>query len=113
MSTSTVTPTLLEATPIATAAAVTVAAPSIELIKTREGAITKVSGDGLKGPNWVSWQVRMMSLLALCEVEPYVRGEIIQPNMDADPVGHANWRKNAKHLIIQNVADAAIINIQH
>ena len=31
----------------------------ITLIKTREGAITKVTGDGLTGPNWVTWRVRM------------------------------------------------------
>ena len=60
---------------------------SILVIKTREGAITKVTGDGLTGPNWVSWQVRIKSLLALCEVEPYVRGEINQPNMEDDPTG--------------------------
>src|ERR1700678_4391783 len=50
-------------------------------------------GDGLTGPNWVTWQVRMMSLLALCEVEPYVRGEIKQPNRDDDPTCHINWKK--------------------
>ena len=90
-------------------------APSIGVIKTREGAITKVTGDGLTGPNWVTWQVRMMSLLALCEVEPYMRGEIEQPNKDVDPVGHVNWKKNdnyAKHLITQNVGDAPLIHIQ-
>ena len=89
---------------------------SIPVIKTREGAITKVTGDGLTGPNWVSWQVRMKSLLALCEVEPYVRGEINQPNMEDDPTGHNNWKKNdnyAKHLITQNVSDEAIIHIQY
>ena len=47
-------------------------APSIGVIKTREGAITKVTGDGLTGPNWVTWQVWMMLLHALCEVEPYM-----------------------------------------
>ena len=90
--------------------------PSVPLIKTREGAITKVMGDGLTGPNWVTWQVRMMSLLALCEVEPYVRGEVQQPNQEEDPVGHDNWKKNdnyAKHLITQNMGDEAIIHIQH
>ena len=90
--------------------------PSIPVIKTCEGAITKVTGDGLTGPNWVTWQVRMMSLLALCEVEPYVRGEIKQPSMEDDLVGHANWKKNdnyAKHLITQNVGDESIIHIQH
>ena len=58
----------------------------------------------------------MMSLLALCEVEPYVCGEIKQPSMEDDPVGHANWKKNdnyAKHLITQNVGDESIIHIQH
>ena len=54
--------------------------PSILPIKTREGTITKITGNGLTGPNWVTWQVRMMSLLALCEVEPYVRGEVQQPH---------------------------------
>jgi hypothetical protein len=90
--------------------------PTIPLIKTREGAITKVTGDGLTGPNWVTWQVRMMSLLALCEVEPYVCGEVQQLNREEDPVGHNNWKKNdnyAKHLITQNVGDEAIIHIQH
>ena len=90
--------------------------PSVSLIKTREGAITKVSGEGLTGANWRAWNVRMMSLLALCEVEPYVRGEIEQPNKDVDPVGHANWQKNdnyARHLIIQNVGDIPVIHIQH
>jgi hypothetical protein len=72
---STSTPTLSTAdTPVVPAAE-----PSIPVIKPREGAITKVTGDRLTGPNWVTWQVRMMSLLALCEVEPYVRGEIKQP----------------------------------
>ena len=82
--------------------------PSIPLIKTRDGAITKVSGEGLTGAYWHAWNVRMMSLLALCEVESYVRGEIEQPNKDIDPVGHTNWQKNdnyARHLIIQNVGD--------
>lgn len=58
----------------------------------------------------------MMSLLALCEVEPYVQGEIQQPNKDNDPAGHENWKKNnnyAKHLITQNVGDESIIHIQH
>jgi|ERR1700678_1001110 len=68
-----------------------VSVPSIPVIKTREGAITKVTGNSLTGPNWVTWQVRMMSLLALCEVEPYVRGKIEQPNRDVDPAGHDNW----------------------
>ena len=107
MSTSADTPTISEAP---------TTLPSIPVIKTREGAITKVTGDGLTGPNWVTWQVRMMSLLALCEVEPYVRGEINQPNMEEDPVGHTNWKKNdnyAKHLITQNVSDESIIHIQH
>ena len=57
-----------------------------------------------------------MSLLALCEVEPYVRGEIQQPNKEGDPVGHDNWKKNnnyAKHLITQNVGNKSIIHIQH
>ena len=90
--------------------------PSIPLIKTRDGAITKVSGEGLTGANWRAWNVRMMSLLALCEVESYVRGEIEQPNKDIDPVGHTNWQKNdnyARHLIIQNVGDIPVIHIQH
>src|ERR1700678_1646267 len=90
-------------------------APSIGVIKTREGAITKVTGDGLTGPNWVTWQVRMMSLLALCEVERYMRGESEQPDKEVDPVGHVNWKKNdnyAKHLITQNVGDAPLIHIQ-
>jgi hypothetical protein len=93
MSTSGVTPTI-STTPVS-------APPeSIPVIRTREGAITKVTGDGLNGPNWVSWQVRMLSMLALCEVEPYVRGEIKQLNKEDDPVGHDNWKKNdnyAKH----------------
>ena len=55
---------------------------SIPVIKTREGAITKVTGDGLRGLNWVTWQVRMLSLLALCEVGPYVCGEIEQPDKE-------------------------------
>jgi hypothetical protein len=104
----------LNTTPVTPVSANT--SPSISLIKTREGAITKVTGDGLTGPNWVTWQVRMMSLLALCEVEPYVRGEIVQPNTNDDPVGHNNWKKNdnyAKHLITQNVGDESIIHIQH
>lgn len=57
----------------------------------------------------------MWSLLALCEVEPYVRGEIHQPNHNDDPVSHRNWKKNdnyAKHLITQNVGDECIIHIQ-
>ena len=90
--------------------------PSIPLIKTREGAITKVTSDGLTGPNWVTWRVRMMSLLALCEVESYVLGEILQPSREQDPVGHDNWKKNdnyAKHLITQNVADEPLVHIQH
>ena len=48
--------------------------PSILAIKTHKGAITKVSGDGLTGQNWVLWQVQMKSLLALCEIEPYEHG---------------------------------------
>lgn len=90
--------------------------PSIPLIKIRKGAITKVTGDGLTGPNWITWQVRMMSLLALCEVEPYVRGEIEQLSSTGDPTGYNNWKKNdnyAKHLITQNVGDESIIHIQH
>ena len=90
--------------------------PTIPLIKTREGAITKLTGDGLTGPNWVTWRVRMWSLLALCEVEAYVRGEIPQPSRDDDLVGHDNWKKNdnyAKHLITQNVADEPLVHIQH
>ena len=58
----------------------------------------------------------MMSLLALCEVEPYVHGEIKQPNKDNDPAGYENWKKNdnyAKHLVTQNVGDESIIHIQH
>ena len=109
MSTSGITPSTLDSPVVSTAA-------SVPLLKTREGAITKVTGDGLTGPNWVTWQVRMMSLLALCEVEPYVRGEIQQPNKEDNPVGHANWKKNdnyAKHLITQNVGDEPIIHIQH
>jgi gag-polypeptide of LTR copia-type/Integrase core domain/GAG-pre-integrase domain len=88
---------------------------SISLIKTREGAITKVTGDGLTGPNWVTWRVRMISLLTLCEVEGYVRGEIKQPNQEDDPIGFANWKRNdnyAKHLITQNVADEPLVHIQ-
>jgi hypothetical protein len=104
------------ATPTASSTSAAVPTESIPVIRTREGAITKVTGDGLKGPNWVTWQVRMLSLLALCEVEPYVRGEIKQPKEEDDPVGHANWKKNdnyAKHLITQNVGDEPIIHIQH
>ena len=89
---------------------------SIPLIKTHEGAITKLMGDGLKGLNWVTWQVRVMSLLALCEVEPYIRGEIKQPNKDDDLARYENWKKNgnyAKHLVTQNVGDKSIIHIQH
>ena len=85
--------------------------PTISLIKTREGAITK-----LTGLNWVTWRIHMMSLLALCKVEPYVHGEIPQPSGDDDPVGHNNWKKNdnyAKHLITQNVADEPLVHIQH
>ena len=114
MLTSGVTPTTTHGTP--DPAPVTAPTPSIPAIKTREGTITKVARDGLTGPNWVTWQVRMMSLLALCEVEPYVRGEIKQPSMEEDPIGHTNWKKNdnfAKHLITQNVSDEAIIHIQH
>ena len=89
---------------------------TIPLIKTREGTITKLTGDGLTGLNWVTWHVRMMSLLTLCEIESYVRREIPQPSQDDDPVGHDNWKKNdnyAKHLITQNVADEPLVHIQH
>ena len=88
--------------------------PTIPLIKTHEGAITKLTGDGLTGPNWVTWCVCMWSLLALCEVEAYIHGEILQPAWDVDPVGHDNWKKNdnyAKHLITQNVADEPLVHI--
>ena len=115
MSTSVETPTISESSATQNTAPV-VAPPSIPVIKTRDGAITKLTGDGLTGPNWVTWQVRMMSLLALCEAEPYVRGEINQPNKEEDPVGHTNWKKNdnyAKHLITQNVSDESLIHIQH
>jgi hypothetical protein len=105
------------ATPTASSASTAVPSEStIPVIKICEGAITKVMGDRLKGPNWVTWQVRMWSLLALYEVEPYVRGEIVQPNKEVDPVGHDNWKRNdnyAKHLITQNVGDEPIIHIQH
>jgi len=90
--------------------------PSIQLIKTREGAITKVSGERLTGLNWVTWRVRMWSLLALCKVESYVHGEVPQPDQKDDPVGHENWKDNdnyAKHLITQNVSDECIVHIQH
>ena len=90
--------------------------PTIPLIKTQEGAITKVTSDGLTGPNWVMWCIWMMSLLMLCEVEPYILGEIPQPSREEDPVGHANWKKNdnyAKHLITQNIADEPLVHIQH
>ena len=103
-------------TPTPSVSVPTVSTPSVSLIKTREGAITKVMGDELKGPNWVTWHVQMMSLLALCEVEPYVRGEVQQPNKEVDPIGHENWKKNdnyAKHLITQNTGDESIIHIQH
>ena len=94
MSTSTApTPTISEPT---------VPTPSISLIKTREGAITKVTGNGLTGPNWVTWQVRMMSLLALCEVEPYVRGEIQQPNREAR-LGMRTGRKTITTLNISSL----------
>lgn len=107
--------TLASATGDGTPAQAQPEAPSIPLIKTREGAITKVTGDGLTGPNWITWQVRMMSLMALCEVESYVHGEIEQPSQIDDPVGHTNWKRNdnyAKHLITQNVGDECIIHIQ-
>ena len=58
----------------------------------------------------------MTSLLALCEVEPYVHGVIKQPDQAQDPVGYDHWKRNdnyAKHLITQNVGNEAIINIQH
>ena len=57
-----------------------------------------------------------MSLLALCEVEPYVQGEIKQPSMEEDLIGYTNWKKNdnyAKYLITQKVGDESIIHIQH
>jgi hypothetical protein len=31
--------------------------PTILLIKTHEGTITKVAGDGLTGLNWVTWHM--------------------------------------------------------
>src|ERR1700733_3112965 len=89
--------------------------PGIQLVKTRKGAITKVSGEGLTGPNWVTWCVHMWSLLALCKVESYVHGEIPQPNYEEDLVGHDNWKDNdnyAKHLITQNVGDESISSSQ-
>ena len=107
MSTSAITPTTVDTPTIVS---------SIPLIKTRKATITKVMGYWLTGPNWVTWQVWIMSLLALCEVEPYVWGEIQLPNKETDPVGHENWRKNdnyAKHLVTQNVGNKAIIHIQH
>ena len=88
--------------------------PSILLIKTCKGAITKVTGDGLTGPNWVTWCIQMMSLLALCKVESYVLREILQPSWEEDPVRHDDWKKNdnyAKHLITQNIADEPLVHI--
>ena len=82
----------------------------------REGVITKVTGDGLTGPNWVTWRVGMMSLFALCEVELYVRGELERPDKNLDPDGYDIWKKNdnyAHHLITQNVSDEALVHIQH
>ena len=67
---------------------------TIPLLKTHEGAITKLTGDRLTGLNWVTWRVQMMLLLALCEVESYIHGEIPQPSQDDDPVGHDDWKKN-------------------
>ena len=58
----------------------------------------------------------LLTLLALCEVEPNVRGEIQQLDKKEDSVGCDNWKKNdnyAKHLITQNVGDEPIIHIQH
>ena len=89
---------------------------TIPLIKTHEGTITKLTGDGFTGLNWVTWHVCMMSLLMLCEIDSYVRREILQPSQDDNPVGHDNWKKNdnyAKHLITQNVADEPLVHIQH
>ena len=51
----------------------------------------------------------MMSLLALCEVEPYMRGEIEQPNKDVDPVGHVNWKKNGTNVLV--ILATAVYNI--
>jgi hypothetical protein len=88
--------------------------PSIQLVA-HEGALTKVPGEGLTGLNWVTWHVRMWSLLALCKLKSYVRGEIQQPNYNVDLVGHNNWKDNnyTKHLITQNVGDKYIVHIQH
>ena len=61
--------------------------PSISLIKVCKATITKVTmGDRLMGPNWLTWQVQMMSLLALWEVEPYIYDKVQQPNLEEDPV---------------------------
>ena len=89
--------------------------PTVPLIKIHKGTITKVMGNGLTGLNWVTWQV-WMSLLALCEVEPYICSKVQQPNQEEDLVSHNNWKKNnnyAKHLITQNMDDEATTHIQH
>lgn len=55
----------------------------------------------------------MMSLLMLCEVEPYIWGKIPQPNKEEDPVGHSNWQRKdnySKHLIF---TDEPLVHIQH
>ena len=88
---------------------------AITLIKTRESMFTKVTGNGLTSPNWVTWRVHMMSLFALCKVELYVREELERPNIILDPIGYQNWTKNdnyTHHLITQNVSDEVLVHIQ-
>jgi len=87
--------------------------PSILLVRTHKGAITKVTGDGLTGLNWVTWHICVWSLLALCEVKSYVHREITQLQKKDDLVGHDNWKNDnyAKHLITQNTGDEAIVHV--
>lgn len=58
----------------------------------------------------------MMALLMLCEVEPYIWGDIPQPSKEDDPLGHRNWQNNdnhTKHLITQNITDEPLVYIQY
>lgn len=86
---------------------------TITKIEHRNSSITKMK-ERLDDTNWVVWRELIHRIFAICDVEPYVYGQLKCPDSAVDRQMAEVWRTNdmyAQILIVSNISKGQMVHV--
>ncbi len=90
---------------IAITAAQTVTVLSVSSLSISMGMFSALTNDAkfaslsLAKDNWPKWKQKIVQVLDMSDLDDYILGTILQPDIVADPASYRNWTRNHSKTI--------------